>query len=231
MAMRSTTFRPKSGFSLIELAIVAAILAIGAAVVAPKWTQSLERAKVRSAVGTIENDLAALRSWSVRHGVELQVSVTPGTSEISISPPVPELLGDASGTLDYSNRFPGLVISDADFDNDQAYRINVFGDLLTDESSAPLSTGLVTISGPSSTQTIDLLAGVDSGSANNSGFNPVAQSASSSNSSSGGEAGVVETAAESVASAASVADDTLGALVTESPSAATGKGSGKSKNK
>lgn len=69
-----------SGFSLIELAVVLAILAIAAAVVAPGVARTADRVRARAEVGAVAGFLRSARALAVsgREPVEVRIDETRG---------------------------------------------------------------------------------------------------------------------------------------------------------
>ena len=72
--------RKQAGFSLVELMVVIAVLAIIAAVALPSFQGMRDAARVRSAVEAVYSQLQFARSESVKQNRDLFVSVTTGAS-------------------------------------------------------------------------------------------------------------------------------------------------------
>ncbi len=152
------TTADRSGFSLIEMTIVATILAIGSAVVLPRWSQSVDRSKVLGMRRSVEADIDLLRRASVRRSQSLNLTLGVNSGQLIIAPPVPDVLGDAYGVVNYSDRFPGVSFSAADLNGNASCDLNMYGELVSTVTGQPLSAGLITVASNSTTQTSDLLA-------------------------------------------------------------------------
>lgn len=145
------------GFSLIELTIVCALLAIMVAVAAPKWNRVNERVALTSCQRMFEADMGALRRYCSRQSQMLRVAFTPGTGVVTLTPPVPELLGNASGIVDYTRYCPGVSFAELDFDSGISFRIDIFGELLLPSSPNRLQSASVTLNLQSTSRVTDLL--------------------------------------------------------------------------
>lgn len=71
------------GFTLIELVVTMAIIAIVATLAVPAWQRSVQRAQVESDIGSLSQALSLARSEAVTQGV--QVSVCPSPKKTSIN--------------------------------------------------------------------------------------------------------------------------------------------------
>jgi hypothetical protein len=146
-----------SGFSIIELTIVCALLAIMAAVAAPQWNRANERIALTSCQRMFEADMGALRRFCSRQSRMHSVAFTEGTGVVTVTPPVPELLGNASGVIDYTLYCPGVSFTGMDFDSGSSFQINIFGELLVPSSTSRLQSASVTLNLQSSNRVTDLL--------------------------------------------------------------------------
>lgn len=68
------------GFTLLEVAIVLAVLGILLAVAVPNYSDYLARQKLRQVAGLLEQDLRRARTLSVDEGRDVHVSFASGTS-------------------------------------------------------------------------------------------------------------------------------------------------------
>jgi prepilin-type N-terminal cleavage/methylation domain-containing protein len=147
----------RPGFTLIELTVVSVVFAIATAVVVPQWSRSLENARASSLRLAVETDMITLCRTCTRQALTINLTVQPGTSRLTISPPLPNVLGDASGVIDYSERFAGILFTHVDFNGSDQLNINHLGELISNDSTEPLNSGLLTIQGVSAIKSIDLL--------------------------------------------------------------------------
>ncbi len=148
----------RRAFTLIEVTIAAAILAIGSAVILPRWSQSVERTRINNMRRCVETNVAMLRRLSVRTGQEFNLAFTADSAQMTIAPAVPHVLGDAAGVVDYADRFPGISFTAIDFNGNNALNVSLYGELVSVYSGQTLDAGILTIASDSTTQTIDLLA-------------------------------------------------------------------------
>lgn len=148
----------RSGFSLLEMTIVTVILAIGSAVALPRWNKSVEQARVVSMRRSLEADINVLRRESVRRSQQINVTLGVYSGQLTIVPPMPDVLGDASGVVNYATRFPGVCFTAADLNGYATCDVNMYGELVSSDTGQPLSAGLVTIASNAAVQTADLLA-------------------------------------------------------------------------
>lgn len=147
----------RPAFSMIEMTIAASILAIGSAVIVPRWSQSVERAKLTNMRRCLETDIEMLRRLSVRRGQQLSLSFAANSGEITIAPPIPEVLGNAAGVVDYADRFPGVEFSAVDLNGNSTCKINHYGELVSVYTGQTLNAGLLTVATDSQSQQSDLL--------------------------------------------------------------------------
>ncbi len=148
----------RSAFSLIEMTIVASILAIGSAVIVPRWSQSLERTKVTNMRRCVETNVEQLRRLSVRRGQEFTLTFAANTGQMTITPALPDVLGDAAGIVDLGDRFPGVEFSTIDLNGNATCKVNHYGELVSVYTGKALNAGLISVASDSIAQTSDLLA-------------------------------------------------------------------------
>lgn len=142
---------------MFEMTVAASILAIGSAVIVPRWSQSVERAKLANMRRCLETDIEMLRRLSVRRGQQLSLSFAANSSQLTISPPIPEVLGNAAGVIDFAGRFPGVRFSAIDLNGNSRCKINHYGELVSEYTGQSLNAGLLTVATDSMSQTSDLL--------------------------------------------------------------------------
>lgn len=72
--------KQQRGFTLVEVMVTIAVLAIIASVALPSLIEMRDRTRVRAAAESIYAHLQFARSESIKQGITLYVSVTPGNS-------------------------------------------------------------------------------------------------------------------------------------------------------
>lgn len=156
---RAGRLRPASGrgFTIIELTIVCALVAIMAAVAVPRWNRATERAAVTSCQRVFEADMGALRRHCSRQSRVINLAITPGTSLVTLTPPLPELIGNSAGTIDYARYCPGIRFTGVDFNGGTSCRIDIFGELQSATTSTRLQAASVTLNLHSTSRVTDLL--------------------------------------------------------------------------
>ena len=117
----------RPGLTLIELIILALIMSISAAVVVPNWIRQQESVRLSSAALAVASDFRALRNHASRTSQPLSVRFQ--NSVLTVSPPVPELIGDSKGRIDYSLRYPGVSFKGASLPGANEFDIDIRGDL------------------------------------------------------------------------------------------------------
>lgn len=147
----------RAAFSMIEMTIAASILAIGSAVIVPRWGQSVERAKLTSMRRCVESDIELLRRLSVRRGQQFNLTFAANSGEMTIDPAIPDVLGNAVGVVNFANRFPGTRFSAIDLNGHTTCKINHYGEIVSVYTGQSLTAGLLTIATDSMSQTSDLM--------------------------------------------------------------------------
>lgn len=122
----------RHGLTLIELIILALIMSISAAVVVPNWIRQQESVRLSSAALAVASDFRALRNHASRTSQPLSVRFQD--SILTVSPPVPELIGDSQGRIDYSLRYPGVSFKGASWPGANEFDIDIRGDLFFSNS-------------------------------------------------------------------------------------------------
>ena len=83
--------RKQSGFTLVELMIVIAIIAIFAAIALPSFSSLIERGRLKSATEVIKADIQFARSEAMKRSADVTTVFTSGTPSYTMT--------DASGTI------------------------------------------------------------------------------------------------------------------------------------
>jgi len=76
----------QSGFTLVELLIVIAIIAILTAIAVPSFSDMIERNKLKQAAEGVKSDLQWTRSESIKQSCNIPIVFTPATWQYVISP-------------------------------------------------------------------------------------------------------------------------------------------------
>ncbi|WP_253253832.1 pilus assembly FimT family protein [Acidithiobacillus marinus] len=101
-----------TGFTLIELMVIIAVMAIIAAVAIPQFNIWMIRANIQSASGRLQQDMAWAEGYAIRSGYPVQVSITGGNPcSWTISPQaanvqqqVPQMTAS-----EFTSRYPNTV--------------------------------------------------------------------------------------------------------------------------
>lgn len=97
------THRGQAGVTLVELMVTLAVLAVGATLAAPGFSQLLANYKVRSAAESILNGLNYARTEALRRNSAVSFSLTPGGSGWTVARVSPSATlhsyNDSSSTL------------------------------------------------------------------------------------------------------------------------------------
>lgn len=125
-------YGPATGFTLIELMVVVAIIAIGASLAAPSFSQMVANYRVRSAAESMLNGVNYARAEAVRRNSDVKFSLTTGGSGWTVRQDSP------SATLQSrsNNDSPGTGVVSSNFSTDVTF----------------VSTGLVKPTGTQMTQ-------------------------------------------------------------------------------
>lgn len=147
----------RCGFTVIELTIVCALVAIMAAVTIPQWNRATERIALTSCQRVFEADMGQLRRYCSRQSRVINVAFEPGTSRITLSPPIPDLMGNEAGVIDYERYCPGVLFTNVDLNGGNSCRIDIFGELQSPATTTRLQSASVTLNLQSTTRITDLL--------------------------------------------------------------------------
>lgn len=104
-----------AGFTLVELAIVVLILGILAAVGAPKFTESLMRARIDSAAKRVAADIRYAQSVARSKSTNQVISFAVGTDGYSLTAVSDLNHAEANYDVNLSGQTPGVTIQSADF--------------------------------------------------------------------------------------------------------------------
>ena len=73
--------RSASGFTLVELMVIIAVMAIIAAVAIPQFNIWMIRARIQGAAGRLQQDIAWAEGYAIRSGYPVQVQVQGGGAQ------------------------------------------------------------------------------------------------------------------------------------------------------
>ncbi len=102
------------GFTLVELMILIAIMAIVAAVAIPQFNIWMIRARIQGASGHLQQDIAWAQGYAIRSGYPVSVTISSGGATgcswtvtpvaPNVSQPVPQMPANA-----FTSRYPNTV--------------------------------------------------------------------------------------------------------------------------
>ncbi len=103
-----------SGFTLVELMIVIAVLGIIAAIAIPQFNTWLVRSRIQAASGRLQQDMAWAEGYAIRSGYPVQVQIRGGIGtpcSWTITPAAPNVSQaiPQMTAADFANLFPNTV--------------------------------------------------------------------------------------------------------------------------
>lgn len=99
------------GFTLVELMILIAIMAIVAAVAIPQFNIWMTRARIQGASGHLQQDLAWAQGYAIRSGYPVQVTIQGNPCSWTITPAAPNVSQSAPQmpATSFASRYPNTV--------------------------------------------------------------------------------------------------------------------------
>ena len=135
----------RRGLSILELTVVTLLTAVMAAIVAPKWAEFQAESQLSSAAFAVSADLQAIRQYARRTGQSFDLTINGGGTTIQIAPPIPSLIGNHSGTVEYAARYPGFTFDHSTFGGISTINVDHRGDFNNSGTYVPASTNPVVI--------------------------------------------------------------------------------------
>ena len=89
MVNRFKKFKIKNGFTLVEIMIVVAIIALLAAIAIPNYTRHMQRARATEAVATMSMVRQAMRDYFINNNTHFNITDLPSTNLGNIDNPLP----------------------------------------------------------------------------------------------------------------------------------------------
>lgn len=154
----------RRGLSMVEMTATVLVMSIMVAVAVPGWSKYQSEMRSTSAVMALSSDVQALKRHAMRTGKSITMTIVVGTSHMTVDPPVPTLIGDTSGVVDYSVRYPGVVFQSAVFDGSDSAMFTMHGDMVSPSTGQNINNGNATMgtgSGPG--VNVNLMNGVNLG--------------------------------------------------------------------
>ena len=117
----------RRGSSLVELALVVAIISILAAIASPRYGQAVANYRLRTVARRIVEDLKLARERARARGARQTVVFSPSANTYRI-PSMPSPDGSPGGyTVDLSDASGGATLVSADFSGDSAVVFDGYG--------------------------------------------------------------------------------------------------------
>jgi type IV pilus assembly protein PilA len=142
MIMKNQKSMGNKGFSLVELIVVIAIMAVLVGVLAPQFIKYVEKSRVSTDVQNIEEVKTAIQTYAAENGFTAEtwtIGATSSTKTFTATGTIATALTDAglSTTLTLkSSNWSDVAIVVGD-DSVKVYGSNSNGTVLTDGASAP----------------------------------------------------------------------------------------------
>jgi type IV pilus assembly protein PilA len=139
MIMKNQKSMGNKGFSLVELIVVIAIMAVLVGVLAPQFIKYVEKSRVSTDVQNIEEVKTAIQTYAAENGFTAQTWPIGSSTSSTATGTIATALTDAglSTTLTLKSSNWSNISIVVGTDSVQVYGSNTNGTVLTDGASAP----------------------------------------------------------------------------------------------